>query len=71
MSEICSFPSRYHPPAAENSRSHLRQHVGQWRSEDGGDHHLYSRGSCAGFYYANGAKEEKEGAEAQETQRWV
>lgn len=64
-------PSRYHPPSAENRRSHLRQHVRQWRSQDGGDHHLDSCGGRAGFYYAHGAKEETEGAEAQKTQRWV
>lgn len=62
---------RHHPSAAENRRSHLRQHVGQWRSEDGGDHHLHFGGCCVGLYHADGAEEAEEGAEAQETQRWV
>lgn len=67
---MCLFP-RYHPSLAEDRRSHIRQHVRQRRSEDGGDHHLSSRGGRTGLYHAYGAKEETEGAEAQETQRWV
>lgn len=67
---MCLFP-RYHPSPAEDRRPHLRQHVGQRQPEDGGDHHVYSRGSRAGLHHAHGAKEEEEGAEAQETQRWV
>lgn len=61
---------RYHPSPAEIRWSHLRQHVRQRRSEDGGDHHLCPRGGRAGLYHAHGAKEEAQGAEAQETQRW-
>ena len=64
------FP-RYHPSLAEDRRSHLRQHVGQRRSEDGGDHHLRPRGGRPGLHHAHGAKEETEGAETEETQRWV
>lgn len=71
MTKHVYLPLRYHPSPAQDRRPHLRQHVRQRRSEDGGDHHFCSRGSCAGVYYAYGAKEEKEGAEAQKTQRWV
>lgn len=67
---MCLFP-RYHPSPGENRRSHLRQHVRQWWSEDGGDHHFYFGRCRSGVHHAHGAKEEEEGAKAQETQRWV
>lgn len=63
--------SRYHPSAPENRRPHLGQHVGQRRTEDGGDHHLHPRGSNSGLHHANGAEEEEEGAEAKKAQRWA
>lgn len=67
---IYLFP-RYHPPPAENRRPHLRQHVGQRRSEDGGHPHVCPGGGRARLHHAHGAEEETEGAEAQEAQRWV
>lgn len=60
---------RYHPSPAENWRPHLRQHVRQRGSEDGGDHHLCPGGGRPGLHHAHGAEEETEGAEAQETPR--
>ena len=62
---------RYHPPAAEHGGPHLGQHVWERGPEDGGDHHVHLGGGGAGLHHADGAEEEEEGAEAQETQRWV
>lgn len=60
---------RHHPTAPEGRRPHLRQHVGQRRPEDGGDHHVRAGGCRAGLHHADGAEEEEEGAEAQEAPR--
>lgn len=63
--------SRYHPSTPEDRRPHLRQHVGQRWTEDGGDDHLYPRNSDPGVHHANGVEEEEEGTEAEKAQRWA
>ena len=62
---------RYNPPTAEHGGPHLGQHVWERGPENGGDHHVHFGGGGAGLHHADGAEEEEEGAEAEETQRSV